>query len=128
MSQFKFDDILSHWEHQKAELNKNLAENAKTFFVDKFDQQEWNNKPWVPAKDEHTPLLIRTGRLRSDLNNSISKVDNDGYTIDVNTPYGGFHNSGTRSLPQRQFVGADKELDKNQMEIISEAIDKIFKP
>jgi hypothetical protein len=127
MSKFNFNSKIIEFNFQKEQLMKELAENARDFFVNKFDQEEWQKDKWQEAKDGHHPLLVKTGKLRSDLQNSIKDVTPDGYTIEVDNPYGVYHNEGTEHLPKRQFIGEDGELSKEQEQIIKTHVNRIFK-
>ena len=127
MSKFNFDSKIIEWEMNKKELMEKLAINAKDFFVKQFDSESWEGNQWQETVDGHHPILVKTGQLRSDLENCIKEVDSEGYTLSVDTPYAKYHNSGTEHIPQRQFIGEDPELDKEQDEIIKQHINKLFK-
>lgn len=127
MSKFGFSKIIAELEGSKQELLQELADSAKSHFIDNFNSASFNKQAWEPAKDGHTPLLVKSGQLKSDLENADISINNDGYSIQIDNEYGSYHNEGTSTLPKREFVGPDEELDKKQEKIIENHINKLFK-
>lgn len=81
-----------------------------------------DGKRWKPRKhkgDGH-PLLIDTGRMMQAATGGgagrIQQVDGAELTVGVNTSsvkYAGYHNDGTKTLPQREYMGVQtKRLRK----------------
>ena len=65
--------------------------------------------------------------MRDAVGNPSISINNNSYTLEVNNPYGSYHNSGTGKIPKREFIGEDPELDKEQEEIINSYIKQLFR-
>lgn len=71
-------------------------------------------------------LLVRTGSLRAD----IKKREVSFNRIVVGTrsiPYAGYVNDGTNKMPQREFIGESRVLEKKIEKKIVRELDKMFK-
>ena len=117
---------------QSIDLSLDMANTAKNEFLDNFKKQSFNGKAWAKRKnnkDAGRNLLVKSGRLRRDVSNSVStgiKNSNLSYTLIVQNPYAGYNNDGTNKMPQRQFVGMTPELNKKLLLKISQKINKIW--
>lgn len=114
------------------DLSLDLANTAKNEFLNNFRTQSFNGKAWQKrksTKDAGRNLLVKSGRLRRDVSNSVStghKNSNLSYTLVVNNPYAAFNNEGTNKMPQRQFVGMTAELNKKLLMKINQRVIKIW--
>lgn len=115
-NRFNFGEIAQ--KIKSIDLSLDLANTAKNEFLNNFKTQSFNGKPWQKrksTKDAGRNLLVKSGRLRRDVSNSVStghKNSNMSYTLIVNNPYADYNNEGTGRLPKRQFVGTTEELNK----------------
>jgi len=77
-----------------------------------------------PVDTRRKILTGRTGNLRNSINyRTQPKVA----TVYSDTPYGKYHNDGTRKFPQRQFMGEHPELHKAVIEKLEKELNKIIK-
>lgn len=120
------NSIINNFEDSKEDLMRKLAQNAKQFFIKQFNSESWNGKSWQEAKDGHHPLLVKSGKLKSDLENMQEEVNRDGYSLRLDNDYAEYHNDGTDTIPQREFMGESPELLKEQEEIVREHITRIL--
>lgn len=73
---------------------------------------------WPKRKKEYLyPALNKTGNLKK----SVVSVQN---SVKTDVYYASFHNDGTDRLPQRQFIGNSKELDKKCEDMIVDELTK----
>lgn len=73
---------------------------------------------WKPRKKEYLyPALNKTGNLKKSVVGVKNEVKTDVY-------YASFHNDGTDKLPQRQFIGNSKELDRKCIDVITDRLTK----
>ncbi len=146
LTQFNFDDVMKRFEETKRVLPKIFANDALNFFNDNFKKQEFQdvpNKTWrevkrriagtklykYPKKKDlgrrTRAILVKSGRLRR--GNFIKKATWNETTIANPTPYAPYHNDGTTNIPQRQFMGHSKTLEKKQIDKITKALNDIWK-
>jgi hypothetical protein len=71
--------------------------------------------------------LVKTGRLRRAVQNSVRKVTFEHIWLVVEVPYAAYHNKGTSKLPKREFMGDSRTLRRIQVEKIDEEVDKIWR-
>ena len=113
----------------KATLPPVVATLAVRFFRLNFRKQGFVDKtldPWTRRRDDKPhAILVETSRLLNSIRKS--KVSFKRIVIAVKGPareYAGFHNVGTDTLPQRQFMGGSRQLDEQVMDAIEKQIDK----
>lgn len=129
-NRFNFGKIISNI--KSIDLSLDIANTAKNEFLNNFKQQSFNGQKWKQRKnnrDSGRSLLVKSGRLRRDVSNSVAaghKNSNFSYTLAVNNPYAEFNNSGTNKMPKRQFVGMTRELNKKLLLKISQKINKAW--
>jgi phage gpG-like protein len=127
---FNFGEIAS--KIKSIDLSLDMANTAKNDFLNNFKTQSFEGKAWKKRKSTKDPgrnLLVKSGRLRRDVSNSVStghKNSNLSYTLVVNNPYAGYNNEGTNKMPQRQFVGMTPELNKKLLLKISQRLNKVW--
>jgi len=131
-NKFNFDRVIRNM--QSIDLSLDMANTAKNEFMSNFRNQSFDNNKWKPRKnnkDAGRNLLVKTGRLRRDVSNSVStgiKNSNLSYTLIVNNPYAIYNNEGTDRMPKRQFVGMTNTLNKKLLNKISSKLSKIWNP
>jgi phage gpG-like protein len=129
-NKFNFDKVAQRM--RNIDLSLDLANTAKTEFMSNFKNQGVDGQKWKPRKnnkDAGRNLLVKTGRLRRDVSNSVSaghKNSNLSYTLIVNNPYASYNNEGTNKMPKRQFVGMTKTLNDKLLKKISQRLNKIW--
>jgi phage gpG-like protein len=127
---FNFGEIAK--KIKSIDLSLDMANTAKNDFLNNFKTQSFNGKAWQKrksTKDVGRNLLVKSGRLRRDVSNSVSaghKNSNLSYTLVVNNPYADYNNEGTNKMPQRQFVGMTPELNKKLLLKISQRLSKAW--
>lgn len=96
----------------KALIREIVVDDAAKSFA---TQTAPDGQPWPPRKKDYPwPMLVKSGNLSSSVANG--EVD-DSLTFTANCSYGGYHNFGTASIPERAFLKmtpalADKIADK----------------
>ncbi len=129
-NKFNFGQISAKF--KSLDLSLLMANTAKNDFLDNFRKESFEGKAWQKRKSDKQAgrkLLVKTGRLRRDVSNSVSeghKNSNLSYTLVVNNPYASYNNEGTYKLPQRQFVGMTPELNKKLLLKINQKIMRIW--
>lgn len=122
------------------ELPVILANQAQNYFVASFTKQGWDGVGWkeVKRRQEGTseykypklkglsrrtsPILVRTGRLRRAVSNSIKSETFQSVRLVVDLPYAAAQNDGVsgHNLPRRHFMGNSPILrDQQQLKIKS---------
>jgi phage gpG-like protein len=135
---FKFGELKQKIEQMKRDLPIVLAAQAESYFVKSWDDQGFNGEPWqeVKRRQEGTPeykypkakdlgrrtraILVKTGRLRRAVSNSIKSQTFNSVRLVVDLPYAVRHNSGTDGTPKRTFMASTPELTKMHKEKIKE--------
>jgi phage gpG-like protein len=120
----------------KSSLPTVLANEGTKFFVGSFTQQGFTDtsfNAWKPRKlvkgrlkNTNRRILVKTGRLRRAVNNSVKEKSFKRIVWNVNNsevPYAGYQNYGDKFLPQRKFMGESKKLNS----IFKEKITRAFK-
>ena len=117
----------------KNTLMRSIANNSLTFFkVKNFDSESFQDTPmskkWAPRKskkdDAGRRLLVKTGRGRQSI--TIKQISPDKALIAADAPYMKYHNDGTKTLPQRKFMGKSNKLDRETMDMINKKIRAIL--
>lgn len=124
-----------------------LANVARKYFVNTFKAQGFDGKGWkevnrrtqgtkeykYPSKPKASsrtsPILVRTGALRREVNNSIRKTTWSEIRLGISdaTPYAAYVNEGTDKMPARTFMANSKELNKQIKATLQAEIKKVFK-
>jgi phage gpG-like protein len=102
LSKLKLDEALKKFEQVKKTLPEVLANDAQRFFMASFRKEGWDDggiKPWEPRKNESSKdkgrnLLVKTGRLRRAVANSLRGVTWGLIKFVVDVPYAIVHNEG----------------------------------
>jgi len=129
-NKFNFGKVLRNM--QSIDISLDLANTAKNDFLNNFRTESFDGKSWKQRKNDKTPgrkLLVKSGRLRRDVSNSVSAGHKNGrfsYTLIVKNPYAGYNNDGAGALPKRQFVGMTRELNKKLLNKINQRIKSIW--
>lgn len=109
-------------------ISDRIAKYAMYFFTTNYRAEGFVDTNFVKWKDKKTangqPILVKKGALRRSL--KITKKTTSLIIISTNIPYAGYHNFGTKKLPQRKFLGKSEALKKECKKIISSEIKKIF--
>lgn len=147
-TKFKFERVIENMTRVKKELPVVLANQAQNFFLSSFRKQGWEDnalEPWklpnrrIPGTNEFRypkkkglgrrtqATLIKTGRLRREVNTSIRSKSFDKIQLVVDTPYAARHNEGLDGMPKRKFMGHSSSLGKMQIEKINEFINRIWR-
>lgn len=99
-NKFGFDKVLRNVEQMKKSLPPLLANQAQTFFVNSWKQQGWTNttlERWPKRKDGKDPgraTLVKSGKLRRAVNQSIRFKTFEKIQLVVALPYAAVHNEG----------------------------------
>lgn len=144
MSQFNFQQVLANINFLKNDLPILMANKAKNYFLSSFKQQGWEGSSWqevnrriegtkaykYPSKPKASsrknPILIRTGKLRRAVSNSIRTVTFEKIQLIVDLPYAVRHNEGTDGMPQRKYMGDSEKLRSIMKDEIDKALKKLF--
>lgn len=108
-------------------IEEKLAKMSAEWFRSGFPESRSDNggrktdrsiNGWPKRKNEYLyPALNKTGNLKK----SVVSVQN---SVKTDVYYSSFHNDGTDMLPQRQFIGNSKELDKKCEDMIVDELTK----
>lgn len=108
-------------------IEEKLAKMSAEWFRSGFPESRSDNggrktdksiNGWPKRKKEYLyPALNKTGNLKK----SVVSVQN---SVKTDVYYASFHNDGTDRLPQRQFIGNSKELDKKCEDMIVDELTK----
>ena len=133
----------------KIDLTTVLANQAQNFFAQPWQKQGFDDGgviPWavpqrrVPGTAAYRypagrdlgrrtrATLVKSGRLRRAVQNSVREVRFEYIRLVVEVPYAMYHNKGTGEvLPQREFMADSRTLRRLQIEKINVTIEKIWK-
>lgn len=129
----------------KRELPIKIANLTRNFFLNSFRQQgftdavenKWKEVqrriPGTPAfkypkkkqlSRRTSPILVRTGKLRREVSNSIRNATWEEIRLGVSdaTPYAEAQNDGTKHIPKRKFMGKSRMLTVQTKEKIRKEI------
>lgn len=108
-------------------IEDELAKLAKDWFLQSFPNSNSDNggqktnaseRGWEPRKKKYLyPALTKTGKLKK-------SIHTEGNTVKTDVYYASFQNDGTERIPQRQFIGDSKEMDKKMSSIITDKLTK----
>ena len=147
MSKFNFKEILANAAKMKTELPLVIANQAQNFFVRTFTQQAFDGAKWkevnrrIPGTNEYkypkfkglsrrtTPILVRTGRLRRGVSNSIKTATWDRIVLMVEAPGAKALNEGNpdNNLDARPFMKGSPVLDQEIKQKIVKYVDKVWR-
>lgn len=68
--------------------------------------------PWPPLKRGQRKPLIKSGALMAAATSAFAagRSRGDDFVYEVDTPYGSFHQEGTRTIPKREFLGVSEDM------------------
>jgi phage gpG-like protein len=136
-NRFKFGKVINNVEKLKKTLPVLLANQAQTFFVESWKKKGWDDngvKAWQKRKDtgkksQGRALLVKSGKLRRAVGQSIRLKTFDKIQLVVALPYAAVHNEGYNGMRSahsramftksttREFIG----LRKNKKGQLKEA-------
>jgi len=125
---------------QKATLPKILGNEALNFFLEGFRKGGFTDKgfkKWAPrlkrlsrtrvSKTEREPSNLQ---MSSSLKGSMAVRIATFFQIKIGTsgiPYAARHNLGLKNMPQRQFIGDSRKLERDLERRIFKEMDKVFR-
>ena len=142
-NKFHFGRLLTNLNVMKRELPILLANQAQNFFVRSFTQQGWDGEHWQEVKRRiegtpeykypkfkglsrrTSPILVRTGRLRRAVSNSIRSATWQSVRLVVDLPYAANQNEGD-TVPRRHYMGNSPLLVAEQQLKIRTYINRIW--
>jgi phage gpG-like protein len=99
----------------KKSMNQVGAE-YKRFIVQRFLSQP---PEWAPKKRPNgKPILVDTGKLRSDVKHLTVRLIEKKLVVSVKTPYAKYHQFGTSNMPKRTILVAPPKVLLNKMKAI----------
>lgn len=134
-----FKEIRLQYKSSKAKLPLKVANTIQNHFLQGFrkggGQTNASIGGWQKRKTPRNArerkrnvgraLLVRTGSLRSDIKKR--EVSFNRIVVGTrSTPYAGYINDGTSKMPQREFIGESRVLEKKIENQIVKELDKIF--
>ena len=99
-----------------------ILRNTRDRFQDEIDP---DGQPWIPSRRVRLrggKTLLDTGRMFSGLELVQSGLAE--YTVTTDAPYATFHQTGTRFMPKRQFLGVSQQ---DETDITQSIVDKIVR-
>lgn len=145
MNKFRTDILVERVGQMKKELPVLLANQAQREFTNSFKKQGFDGDQWQEVKRRQpgtpeykyplkkqlsrrtSPILVRTGKLRRAVSESIRNATFESIKLVVDLPYAQYQNDGTGKIPKRQYMGDNPSLREKQRELILKGIDKVFK-
>lgn len=129
----RFDLIAQRFQSQRITLMRRLANESVNFFKnDVFEAQGFIDEgvtKWQGRKskrdNEGRKILVKTGRGRQGIKAVVIRPHMA--IIDSTVPYMAYHNTGTKRLPKRQFIGKSKRLERLHRKTIAQHLAKLFK-
>lgn len=151
-NKFGIDTILKNVDKIKKTVPPLLANQARNFFLDSFKKESWTDsgtQKWkevqrriegtneykYPKKKQlsrrSSPILVRTGKLRRAVRNSIRQQRFERIELVVPFVYAAVHNDGLtmkngKKMPQRKFMGHSKVLEDKQIKLTYREFDKVW--
>lgn len=148
MSKFNFAAKADKFRSMKSAILEKMALNAiNQFKVANFDAQgfvdttlqRWPNrklrttkyKDNTPnihfgglSKDRERKILVKTGRMRQSI--TVISRGPDSITVGTDVPYAKYHNEGTKTIPQRKFIGKSAKLDAQNRKVLDSFIRRVL--
>jgi phage gpG-like protein len=91
----------------KKSMNR-IGDEYKRFILKRFLSQP---PEWPPKRQPNgKPILVDTGKLRSDVRHPDTKLLGKKLTISVKTPYAKYHQFGTSRMPKRTILVAPPKV------------------
>lgn len=145
-SKFNFKLVLEKVLQTKKDLPLIIANQAQNYFVRAFTLQGWDGDGWQEVKRRQegtpeykypkfkglsrrtTPILVRTGRLRRSVSNSIKLATWERILLVAEAPGAAAHNDGDPkiNLPRRHFMGNSPILDAEIKAKTTKYFDKVW--
>lgn len=105
-NKFQFRRVVQNVEKLKKTLPNLLANQAQTFFVQSFKKQGWDDngvKAWAKRQDtgkksQGRSILVKSGKLRRAVGQSIRVKSFDKIQLVVALPYAAVHNEGYNGM------------------------------
>jgi phage gpG-like protein len=152
-NKFKIDQILKNVDKIKNTVPPLLANQARNFFLESFKQKAWRDgttENWkevqrrIQGTKEYkypktrqlsrrtSPILVRTGKLRRAVRNSVRQQTFNKIELVVPLNYAAVHNEGLPmkngdKMPRRRFMGESKRLNNHHLRLIEKEFDKVWK-
>lgn len=109
-----------------------IANNSVYFFkVTTFDAQAWIDTTvnrWAPRKNQTDrpgrKILVDTGAGRQSIHTHT--VTTNRVVIRAEAEYMNYHNTGTKNMPQRKFMGQSAKLDAQNKAILERYFKKVL--
>jgi len=124
----------------KKEAPKVIAENSLNHYLEGFrkgggqtndSKSGWRKRKPTAKRDAGRAILVDTGALRRDLQ-VISAKEGKIILGTRRIPYARRHNEGItdrlgRKMPQREFIGHSRELNKENMKLLNRMVKKAMR-
>lgn len=148
---FDFGQVLVRLERTKRELPVILAKQAERYFTESFAKGRLGEHKWAeverrrvgtrsykyPKKKDlsrrTSPILVRSGRLKRRVSNSVKEATWMRIFLAVDLPYAKIHNEGGNTgrhhatvIKARPFMKQTKELSDMQRKKVKEYMNKIW--
>lgn len=116
-----------------------VAEESKNHFVAAFrkggGQTDRSRSGWKARKPARTPrearrsagraILVRSGNMRDDIKARTVSFRQIKINV-IHIPYAIYHNDGTKDLPQREFIGDSRVLERKTERLIDQELERIL--
>lgn len=124
---FNFHKKIQALQKAKVDLPNDLAQTGQVYFQRNFNKQQWDGRPWAPRinNTSNKPLLVKTGKLRQSLQNSVRSKDYKKIVWGTDISYAKYLNFGTDKMVAREFLGGSKELISIMKRKINLAFNKV---
>ena len=147
MSKIGLDSVLKKIEQTKKVIPTVVANQATNCFLDGFKKQGFTDtglKKWeevqrrikgtsaykYPKKKQlsrrTSPILVRTGKLRRAVGNSVRTKTFNQIVLVVGIDYASYHNDGTKKIPKREFMKDSATLSRMQKTLIDTKFKEIW--
>jgi phage gpG-like protein len=133
MIDFKIQDMVKRLQNVKQTIPIQLANLGQNFFSRAFQASksptgiQWPARKNETKKTQGKHLLVKTGNLRASIYHSIRSYSWSEIKWGTDVPYAKYHNEGTDTIPQREFMGDSPELRRQIHEKLRKEILTVFK-
>lgn len=129
---FELDKSVKAYSKFKKRIPNILATNTVNHFKKGFTQggKQTNDSIGGWKKRKHRKggnILVETGTLQRDIQKKkVSFLSTIIGTSNITSDYAEVHNTGSGSMPKREYIGDSDSLDKKNLLSLRKGLDKVF--
>lgn len=121
------DESFKPWKRRE-DLDSRRGKKFSTEKVNFFIKKKTRN---TVRSVRRRAILVKTGKLRSDVARSMKSATWDRISFEVESDYAIYHNEGAKTknggeLPRRQFMGNSAMLNKRVLDLLNKKLEKVL--